>query len=729
MRATLSQSEDGEAPSPDGTREGKLPRAAEVRHQHIRRKRKLEDEHPSMRVAPPQLLPDDSICAKCADLDLRGALQEAIRIRERSNDMFGTALWHGLRIANVGRQFRQLQLTDCALCPILFASRISPEQGLVDSENGDEIRLFGFLDNSDSVRSTTIYHKHDSALLAVVPEHFGSKKGGQGDLRILKNHIQNQGAAVLRQDGTHPAIFSAREVPASFDVDRALHWLEYCKNNHSNLCGDSTSSLVPGLRLIDCWTMSIKEAGDSSPYVALSYVWGDQANVDCSLRRTGNRLLLPASLSPVISDAISVTRALGFQYLWVDKFCIDQGDAGAKHTQIEQMNTIYERAVLTIIAAAGQDETYGLPGVGQRLREPQNIASFSGLSVISTMRHPRSSIRSSRWASRGWTYQEAALSRRRLVFTDQQMYFECETMNCFESVCSPLDKLHARVSPESLNNLRAGMFGRDTTRKFGTSRLDRSFFSVFQEYLSAVQDYSSRDLSYDADSLNAFRGIIQRYSNLEEPVLSIWGLPYPAQGDKYRYFYLGLTWAHPEKCWENSRRPKRRRNFPSWTWAGWSGTVQFGKIGSFRKIRSSVRTVQFGDRINDTTSLYSLSFMTAETRCRVLRILAPTLPMSLFSSQPTDDGKMSWAFAEYEAIFFPSHEYMLKAQFVQGIMDSTRWRCIWVCSVDRESSVLLLELNHETDTWTRAGIFRIECSETHMKLVLKVLDERLLKIE
>lgn len=682
-----------------------------------------------MRVAPTQLLPDDNICDNCAKLDLQGALQEAIRIRERRNDLFGTALWHGLRITTVGTRFRHLKSTDCALCPILFASRIGPDQGLGDSDNGDEIRLFGFLDNSDSIRSTTLFYKYDSVLLAVVPEHFGSKKGAQGDLHILKNHIQNQGAAVLLQDETYPDLFSARAVPAFFDIDRALHWLEYCKRNHSTLCGASTNSLVPGLRLIDCWTMSIEEAGDSYPYVALSYVWGNPASVDSTLRRAGNRLLLPARLSSAISDAIVVTRALGFRYLWVDKFCIDQGDADAKHGQIEQMNTIYEKAVLTIVAAAGEDETYGLPGVGQRLREPQNIARFTGLSVISTMKHPHSSIRSSRWASRGWTYQEAALSRRRLVFTDQQMYFECDSMNCFESVSSPMDRLHARVSSASLDDLRAGMFSRDTTLKFGTSRFHRSFFNVFQEYLSAVRDYSARDLSYEADSLNAFRGIIHRYSNLEEPVFTIWGLPYPAQGDKYRYFYLGLTWAHTAKCWENSTRPQRRQRFPSWTWAGWSGTVQFGKIGSFRKIRSSVRTVQFGDRTDETMSLESLSSMTPENMCRKLRIIAPALPLSLFSCQPTDDGKLSWAFAEYEAQFLPSHEYMLEAQFVQEMMDSKRWRCIWVCSVDQESSALLLELDHQTDTWTRAGIFRITCSETHMKLVLKVLDEQLCKIE
>lgn len=728
MRAPLNNSADGLVPKYRRDSSGATSTSGEFRHQH-RRKRKDGDDHLPVRMSRTPSHPDDSICAKCADLDLRGALREADRIRERSDDMFGTALWYGLRVANVGRRFRQLQSTDCPLCSILFASRIAPEQGLVDSENGDELRLFGFLDNSDSVRSTTSFHKYDSALLAVVPEHFGSKKGAQGDLSTLKQRIQHQGAAVLLQDGSHPVMFSAREVPAFFDVDTAFHWLEYCRRNHSSLCGDSTKSLVPGLRLIDCWTMSIKTISDSSPYVALSYVWGNPADFDSSVRRIGNRLLLPAKLTPVISDAITVTRALGIQYLWVDKFCIDQDDAYTKHKQIEQMNTIYEKAVLTIIAAAGEDETYGLPGVGQRLREPQDVARFNGLSVVSTMKHPHSSIRSSRWASRGWTYQEGALSRRRLVFTDQQMYFECDSMNCFESVYSQLNRLRPGECEASLNDLRAGMFGRDTSRKFGTSRVDRSFFSVFREYLSAVQDFSARDLSYDVDSLNAFRGIIQRYSNLEEPVLTIWGLPYPAQGDKSRHFYLGLTWAHTEKSWETSRPPKRRQDFPSWTWAGWSGPVQFGKIGNFRKIRSSVRTVQFGDRIDDTISLSSLSSRTSETICRVLQILAPNLPLGMFSCQHSEDGKMNWAFAEYEADFLPSHGYMREAQFAQEIMDTTRWRCVWVCSVDQESSVLLLELNHQPDAWARAGIFRIKCSETDMKLTLKGLDERLFKIE
>jgi len=64
-----------------------------------------------------------------------------------------------------------------------------------------------------------------------------------------------------------------------------------------------------------------------------------------------------------IEDAITVTKAIRFQYLWVDQYCIDQGDENEKQRQIQQMNLIYKCADLTIIAAAGDGRNYGLPGV------------------------------------------------------------------------------------------------------------------------------------------------------------------------------------------------------------------------------------------------------------------------------------------------------------------------------------------------------------------------------
>lgn len=78
-----------------------------------------------------------------------------------------------------------------------------------------------------------------------------------------------------------------------------------------------------------------------------------------------------------MSDALSVTKALGYRYLWVDKFCIDQTDENAKLEQIRHMDSVYECAELTIIAAAGADGSNGLPGVASRPRKQQPMA-FSG---------------------------------------------------------------------------------------------------------------------------------------------------------------------------------------------------------------------------------------------------------------------------------------------------------------------------------------------------------------
>jgi hypothetical protein len=82
-------------------------------------------------------------------------------------------------------------------------------------------------------------------------------------------------------------------------------------------------------------------------YVALSYVWGRG----------------PAEDWPrVILDAADTTRRLGFEYLWVDRLCIDQSNPAEKHYLISKMASIYEGAELTIVAAAGLDAKYGLPG-------------------------------------------------------------------------------------------------------------------------------------------------------------------------------------------------------------------------------------------------------------------------------------------------------------------------------------------------------------------------------
>ena len=155
---------------------------------------------------------------------------------------------------------------------------------------------------------------------------------------------------------------------------------------------------------------------DHVPYVALSYVWG---KVDPQSYRLDDRGSFPGELPTTIEDAISVSLALQFEYLWVDKYCINQ-HGPEKAIEIGRMDEIYQGAEMVIIDAVGKDPTLGLAGVSRR-RNCQPRVSVGGHTLVSLFRHPINNVRSSKLASRGWTYQEAVLARRRLFFTEDQV--------------------------------------------------------------------------------------------------------------------------------------------------------------------------------------------------------------------------------------------------------------------------------------------------------------------
>ncbi|KAF3800245.1 hypothetical protein GCG54_00003773 [Colletotrichum gloeosporioides] len=93
--------------------------------------------------------------------------------------------------------------------------------------------------------------------------------------------------------------------------------------------------------------------------------------------------------------------------------------------QIQIMDQIYECAVLTIIAAAGRNDNYGLPGrIVQTWRKgPLNFAQ---------LKYPEDEVEGFVWNTRGWTFQESILSHRRLIFTESSAFLQCEKSKAHE---------------------------------------------------------------------------------------------------------------------------------------------------------------------------------------------------------------------------------------------------------------------------------------------------------
>lgn len=92
---------------------------------------------------------------------------------------------------------------------------------------------------------------------------------------------------------------------------------------------------------------------------------------------------LPILLPLTIEDALIVVKELRLRYLWIDRYCIPQGGK-EKHDQVQNMDQIYRDAEVTIIALAGNNPSFGLPGVGKTSRIPQRKVV---LEILPLFRH------------------------------------------------------------------------------------------------------------------------------------------------------------------------------------------------------------------------------------------------------------------------------------------------------------------------------------------------------
>jgi Heterokaryon incompatibility protein (HET) len=420
-------------------------------------------------------------------------------------------------------------------------------------------------------------------------------------------------------------LVSPHIIKPQVDLSLPKEWLQFCQREHGASC-TSHIKQPRDMKLIDCKSRIFKvvPAPNNAQYAALSYVWGDIVNSQSDETIGGRH---NQSISRTVQDAMIATKGLGLRYLWCDKYCIDQGNAAEKHDQIMHMDAIYEASQVTIIAAAGQDANAGLPGVGITPRNFQPVINVGNAKLVYSMTSPQDVIKQSKWFTRGWTLQEGSLPSRRLVFTEDQIYFECNVFHCQETVQINLPLL--RRSRELQRCQTFGMFsGKAMPKTNLTSIAIPSMFSDEQAWidiethlgrlLNLIEEFSSRDLTKDDDSLMAFSGIMnhfakanQYYDKLETPrlqsvVLDLMGIPFiptksgipstlssfSLDGNKStqesmnqpinnpsEIFILSLNWFHIWTPSSNLSLPRRRKwergICPSWTWAAWAGEVSF----------------------------------------------------------------------------------------------------------------------------------------------------------
>ncbi|KAF7511722.1 hypothetical protein GJ744_003453 [Endocarpon pusillum] len=326
------------------------------------------------------------------------------------------------------------------------------------------------------------------------------------------------------------------------------------------------------LRYIDVTRRCLVELSEPAPYVTLSYVWGNvelpvlSEYVVEAFSREG--ALTDGFLPRTIADAIKVTQELRQRYLWVDCLCIMQSHDVEKQDAIRNMHEIYAGAFVTIIAANGMDANHGLHGVTPESRNfsPATFWIRGVPLIVSLDPFPAKWwLGDTPWLHRGWTFQEKALSPRCLIFTQQQIYWECRRSLWCE------DRIEETPGSPSLYapTFTYGLSYRDPFGPF-TAWNDEYFMA---EYCTMVAEYSERSLTYEHDILSAFEGILGMFKVAEGRDF-LWGLPRSCLAQSF--------------AWSFRSQPKRRNvrttivmsdseplycSFPSWSWVGWIGPI------------------------------------------------------------------------------------------------------------------------------------------------------------
>ncbi|KAI1771684.1 heterokaryon incompatibility protein-domain-containing protein [Hypoxylon cercidicola] len=356
--------------------------------------------------------------------------------------------------------------------------------------------------------------------------------------------------------------------PDWVDIELARKWKHQCLTVHGTIC-ENPFKIWPTR---PAWLIDVEQncivAGQKidRPFAALSYRFGDHPS--CTIDAdTWSKLQEPNApqmepyLSPMIKHAMYITSAIGERYLWADVLCIPHHDRDAATLQLQLMGAIYGNALVTIIAmdTDSQEGIPGLRGISSSRKINQKVVPFGKEQIVMRNTYGQLMNPDIPYSHRGWTYQEYMYSRRRLLFNQKELHWECSCSTWHEEM----------------------IFGAEVDKYIDdTKRIIRYGFPDLRYMSGIISDYNKRQLRYDEDALPAISGLLSVASRSFTDGF-LYGLP-------EMFFDCALGWRpaflkYVEDRWRNLRRrtPSQRpidgqlhpSQLPSWSWIGWQGHV------------------------------------------------------------------------------------------------------------------------------------------------------------
>lgn len=707
---------------------------------------------------------DPSLCGQCRQLDLSMAGRDLSAERQALAELAGSLGRYtpmtdvGVRVACIGNWTRTKDKSDCPLCHILLGEREydgSPDSSQPPQSEHDQ--FFYAFSGQYCFQESGMSLEHN--FLVVRPDLDGDQTYGMDPVRLNDQQIhginhklhpdftrrrqryivcQATSKRLSRSYGLEP-----RAISTKLDIGILKKWLQTCLASHPP-CHTETrrQDFPPGMRLIDCKSSMVLDAETIEPatppsYVALSYVWGAVFHPQIQPNRT-----LPAKVPQVIEDAIHVTLATGYRYLWVDQYCIDQTNSPHKIQQIKLMDRIYSNAAWTIVDGAGKDANDGLTGISRpRSEDLRPIEMKNGVKVFHWPSSSAEVLDESKWATRAWTYQEAFFSQRIVIFTTTGLYFECQS--AYEN--EGLVRYEDLTAPEPRVTIRtraASLFPRYSygplTRSLEPWRLTDGdgapdCESAINDFWQRVQEYTCREMTFPEDSLAAFRGVLQFYVRGTQAdhggttLSSVCGIPFSIPSpicdtSISDELSMGLCWSHAH-CRTSCRRP----SLPSWSWAGWMGQV-YG--GSDDRVESLLNEISF-ETVNSDKSFSRKPWynMEGEDFFEVLVLEGNVLPYDAISR--TENGHWN-AFRLGPHARFDLDEDVRHEVILRGLRERT-YVIIPVALLTNQTtqnvpycSARMLLLRRNQDVFERIGLFILGSSLISFKLINLINDGKTL---
>lgn len=291
-------------------------------------------------------------------------------------------------------------------------------------------------------------------------------------------------------------------------------------------------------------------------YIALSYCWGPVSpttyltNADTfQARKSGIEF---TDLPPLFQDVVKTARALGIDYIWIDRLCIIQGDPKDFDTQAPKMGEIYGRATLSIAAASATTENDSIYAPREdKWMSVEHRTGFNGASSIkirsrrlwSRLGTEKKGGDYGRISTRAWVWQERLLAARTVFFTPGGLKFECRRHSVWEG------------------------YGEGQRGNSWSNQLDTITYSSWPKL---IEEFMGRNISRPSDRIPAIVAVAKRVQRVKNwtPCWGLWA----------NNLILGLGWAPKTiKSQDGGHdcRPNQGRYAPTWSWASVDGPIDY----------------------------------------------------------------------------------------------------------------------------------------------------------